>query len=177
MEEKDPKWIRYGECIILGEQGKIGKQAKKGNLDTAKSSASGNPRVEDRLARMIDTAGLDQQWVLEHLESYYDGNDHIGQWQRYAHCCRWEKLAEKLSIDMGQLQIINGSNPNGGRRCCRIISNIRDTRRQYFKRLDGARDYELSEYALKMDMEYEDSSSASTASSSTISFLALMDDS
>ena len=97
---------------------------------------------------------------------YHDGNEHIGQWQRYVRDRRWEDLAEKLTQDIQQLEIINsttGTRSNNGRRC-KLMKNIENSSRQYFKRLDGAQEYELSEKALKMEEEYEISSTASSSS-------------
>ena len=128
-----------------------------------------DPRIGNRLHRIIDESGLDSTWVKEHILGYHDGNEHIGQWQRYVRDRRWEDLAEKFTQDIQQLEIIystTGARSNNGRRC-KLMKNIEDSSRQWFKRLNGAQDYELSEKALKMEEEYETSSTASSSSSST----------
>ena len=123
-------------------------------------------RIGNRLHRMIDECGLDSTWVMEHIVGYHDGNEHIGQWQRYVRDRCWEDLAEKFTQDMQQLEMINsinGTRSSDGRRC-KLMKNIENSSRQYFERLDGAQDYELSEKALKMEEEYETSSTASSSS-------------
>ena len=117
-----------------------------------------NTRIGNRLHRIIDESGLDSTWVMEHIVGYHDGNEHIGQWQRYVRDHRWDDLAEKFTQDIQQLEIINN-----GRRC-KLMKNIENSSRQYFIWRDGAQDYELSGKALKMEEEYEISSTASSSS-------------
>ena len=105
---------------------------------------------------MLDASGLDPDWVMGHLKDYYAGNERIGQWQRYMQGRCWKELAAKLSMDMRQLEQINSTRATGGRRC-NIMFNICNTKRQFFSRLVGAQDYDLSERALRMEEGYESS--------------------
>ena len=114
---------------------------------------------------MINASGLDPYWVMEHIEDYQYGNEHIGQWQRYVQSRRWTDLAEKFIKDIRQLQRINRTRSNNSRRCS-IMVNIHDSKRMFFKRLDGPRDYELSDEALRMEEESYASSSTSSSDSS-----------
>ena len=129
-------------------------------------------QIGNRLHRIIDGSGLDAVWVMEHFICYHDGNEHIGQWQRHVRHRQWEDLAEKFTQDIQQLEIINstiGTTSKNGRPC-KLMKSIEDSSRLYFKRLDGAQDYELSGKALKMEEEeYETSSTASSSSSSSSS--------
>ena len=43
----------------------------------------GDARIGNRMHRIIDDFGLDLIRVMEHIVGYHDGNEHIGQWQRY----------------------------------------------------------------------------------------------
>ena len=146
-EKKDETWLRYGECVVL-QEGKCDESLRKG---TAENLDLGGPEVKERLARMIDASELDPDWVLDHIEEYYIGNGHIGTWQRYVQRCRWEKLAAKLTNDIQQLEKINRSRHNGRR--CNVMFNIQNTKQQFFKRLNGAQDFELSERASRMQEE------------------------
>lgn len=110
---------------------------------------------------MIDGSGLDVDWVIDRLEDYYNGNDHIGRWQRLMEGRRWNELAAKLTVDKQQLDKINSTIDVGGSRKCNIMPNIYNTMRQFFKALEGAQDFELSEKALRMDGEDERASNPS----------------
>ncbi len=81
---------------------------------------------------------------MDRIEDYSIGNYHIGRWQRYVRARRWERLAAKLTKDIQQLEKINGSSSESsdGRRC-NIMINIHNTKGQFFRRLDGAQDFEL----------------------------------
>lgn len=100
---------------------------------------------------MIDASGLDPDWAMDRIEDYCTGNGHIGKWQRYAEACRWEKLAEKLTNDIQQLEKINRDIKSDNSRPCRIMRNIQHTKRQCFNRLEGARDFEVRQKASRMD--------------------------
>lgn len=170
-EKKSETWLKYGECIILGH--KNSKCENGLTKDTAETLNLGDPHMGARLGRMISESGLDPEWVMGHIVDYFYGNDHVGQWQRYVQGHRWTDLAEKFTTDIQQLEKMNSSRPSNRRRC-NIMFNIHNSKRQYFKRLDGAQDYELSEKALRMEEEYECSSiSSSSASSSTTSLVAV----
>ena len=128
----------------------------------AEDIALGNPLVGERLDRMIEGAGLDRDWVMEIIQEYHGGNNHNGQWQRYVDGLCWKDLAKKLCMDSQQLEKINSTdNPSNRRRRCMIMRNIRNTQRLYFHRLDGAEDFELSQRALRLEEEFDDSSSDS----------------
>lgn len=113
---------------------------------------------------MINESGLDPNWVMGHIEDYHNGNEHIGQWQRYVRSRRWMDLAEKFTKDMEQLERINSAKPKSSRRC-QIMFNIHNSTRLYFKRLDGPHAYQLSDKALQMEEEEESHESSSTSSS------------
>lgn len=159
MEKKDKTWLKYGECIMG-----YGKSKSDTSLfhETADTFEQGDREGEDRLLRMIKESGLDPYWVMEHIEDYHDGNEHIGQWQRYVQSRRWTDLAEKFTKDIQQLERINSTRSNNSRRC-NIMFNIQDSKRMFFKRLDGPRDYELSDQALRMEEESQESSSSSSS--------------
>ena len=166
-EKKNKTWLKYGECIILGyDDSKCENSPTK---ETAEILNLGDPEVRDRLYRMINESGLDPDWVTDHIEDYHGGNEHIGRWQRYVQSRRWMDLAEKFTKDIEQLEKINSTRSNNSRRC-NIMFNIHNSKRQFFKRLHGARNFELSEKALRMEEEeYDSSSTPSPASSSTTS--------
>ena len=161
MEKKNATWLRYGKCIILGYQNS--KCANSATKDTAENPDLGDPEVGERLERMINESGLDPAWVMEHIKNYYGGNDHIGQWQRYMQGHRWRDLAENFTKDIEQLQKINSTRSSNSRRC-NIMLNMLNSKRQFFKRLNGAQDYELSDKALRMEEGYENLSTSSPAS-------------
>lgn len=138
--------------------------------ETAETLDLGDREVGDRLDRMIDASALDPGWVMDHIEDYSTGDDHIGKWQGYAEAFRWDDLAEKIIKDIEQLEKINSNmNFNKSRRC-KIMVNIRNTKRQYFKRLDGPQDFELNEKELRMNEEYERTSASSSTTSSDSGF-------
>lgn len=155
MDQKDRTWLKYGECIIAGH----GNCKCDTSLfdETADTLEQGDPEVEDRLHRMINESGLDPKWVMDHIEGYHNGNEHIGHWQGYVRSRRWMNLAEKFTKDTQQLQRINSTRPMNSRRC-NIMFNILSTTRLYFKRLDGPLGYELSDKACKMEREEDDES-------------------
>lgn len=164
VEMKNEIWLRYGKCLSLGQE--IGKCERSLTMKTAENLDLGDREIGERLDRMIDASGLDPSWVMDHIEDYYAGNDHIGTWQRYVQGCRWNDLAAKFIDDIQQLAKINRSinSSNSGR--CKIMFNIQNTKRQFFTRLDGAQDFELSEKALRMnDESYESTSPLSSATS------------
>lgn len=163
MEKKDETWLQYGDCFILGP--KNGEDERSLTKETAENFDLGDRGVERRLDRMIDGTGLDPTWIMDRIEDYCRGNDHIGRWQRYVQGCQWEELAAKLSDDIDQLEKINSSSKSSSSRQCNIMSNIHNTKRQFFKRLDGAQDFELSERALRMDEGYESTSASSSTTS------------
>ena len=148
MEKKNATWLSYGKCIILGYQNS--KCATSATKENAENPDLGDPEVGERLERMINESGLDPAWVMDHIKNYYNGNDHIGQWQRYMQNHRWRNLAEKFTEDIEQLQKINSARSNNSRRC-NIMLNMLNSKRQFFKRLNGAQDYELSDKALRME--------------------------
>ena len=118
---------------------------------------------------MINESELDPDWVIDHILDYQEGNAHIGLWQRYVQGRRWMELAGKFTKDSQQLAKINSNRSSNNRRC-NIMFNIHNTKRQFFKRLNGADDYELNEKALRMQEEdYESSSSSSGSSSASTS--------
>ena len=117
---------------------------------------------------MIDASGLHRRWVMDHLEDYRTGNCHIGAWQRLARSRRWKDLALKLTQDIRQLEKINGAGNWSNGRECRIMRNIQSTKRQFFTRLNGREDFELSEKAKDMDDESSESSSSSSSSATSM---------
>lgn len=141
-EKKNKTWLKYGKCIVSGwENGKCEISLTK---ETAEFLDVGDREVRDRLDRMIDASGLNPKWVMNHIEDYYNGNDHIGRWQGLVQDRRWNKLAEKLHNDIQQLT--NSFDTKDGRsRRQKIMVNIHNTKRQFFNRLDGALDFELNE--------------------------------
>lgn len=142
MEKKNETWLRYGESLLSGKE--IGEQVQSLRQETAKNVDLGARELQDRLSDMIEESGLDPDWVMDSIEDYSTGNNHIGRWQRYVRERLWERLAEKLIKDIQQLEKINGSSSESsdGRRC-NIMINIHNTKWQFFKRLDGAQDFEL----------------------------------
>ena len=126
--------------------------------ETADILYLGDCEVGYRLERMIVESGLDPDWVMESIEDYYKGNEHIGRWQRLMEGGRWNELAAKFTVDKQQLGKINSTIDLGGSGKCNIMPNIRSSKWRIFKRLDGAQDFELSEKALRMDEEDEGSS-------------------
>lgn len=100
---------------------------------------------------MIDASKLDPAWIMDRIEEYHNGNNHIGKWQRYVEGRRWSDLAAKFTVDIQQLEKINSTIDLGSSRRCNIMSSIRNSKRQFFKRLDGAQDFELSETALRIE--------------------------
>ncbi len=170
QEKKTEIWLIFGRCIVLGRANSKCEKSLTG--ETAKNVDLGNPQVQGRLDRMIESAGLDPEWVKDHIEDYHEGNKHIGQWQRYINSRRWRKLAAKLSMDIQQLKKINSSNPSNGRPC-KIMPIIVNTKRQYFIALDGALGYELTDKARRMGEEDEGYESSSSSSSSTTSLVAV----
>lgn len=163
MEKKDETWLRYGKCVMLGKKNsKCGKSLTK---ETAETRYVGDREDGERLDRMIDASGLDPSWVMDHMEEYYAGNGHIGRWQRYMQDRRWKDLAAKFTDDIQQLKKINRATNSSKSRRCQIMSNIQNTKRQFFNRLNGAQDFELSEKASKMDEGYESTSNSSSTSS------------
>ena len=149
MVEKDKTWLKYGRCLVLGLE--IGKGEKSLTKETAENFEPGEREVGDRLDRMMKASALDPNWVMDRIKDYYAGNDHIGKWQRYVQACRWNELAAKLAKDIQQLEKINSTINSSNSRRCKIMLNMRNTERQFFKRLDGAQDFESSEKALMMD--------------------------
>lgn len=135
---------------------------------TAENLDLGDREIGERVDGMIDASGLNPSWVMDHIEDYHLGNDHIGRWQRYVRSCRWKELAAKFTNDIQQLEKINRTIHSSNSRRCNIMFNIQNTTRQIFARLDGAQDFELSEKALRMDEGYE-STSASSSTKSTVS--------
>ena len=91
---------------------------------------------------------------MEHTVGYHNGNEHIGQWQRYVRDRRWENLAENFTKDIQQWERINSTRSNNGRRC-KLMKRIGNNSRSIFKRQDGAQDDKLSGKALKMEEEGE----------------------
>lgn len=162
MEKKDKTWLKYGECIIGYGNSKCDTSLLH---ETADIFEQVDREVGERLHRMINASGLDPYWVMDHIEDYHNGNEHIGEWQRYVQSRRWMDLAEKFTKDIRQLQRINSTRSNNSRRC-KIMVNIHDSKRMFFKRLDGPRDYELSDKALRMMEESYASSSTSSSDSS-----------
>ena len=165
LEKKDKTWLQYGKCLILGVE--ICKGGKSLTQETTDNFEPGEREVGDRLDRMIDASRLDPDWVMDHIEDYYAGNDHIGRWQRYMQECRWKELAAKLAMDIQQLEKINSTRKSSNSRRCNIMVNMLNTRGQFFERLHGAQDFELSEKALRMEEEYNLRSASSSSSSST----------
>lgn len=165
MEKKDKTWLRYGKYVMMGEENS--KCRKALTKETAETPDLGDRGTGQRLDRMIDASGLDASWVMDHMEDYYAGNDHIGRWQRYVQGCRWKRLAAKLTKDIQQLEKINKAINSSNRRRCKTMSNMQNTKRQFFKRLDGARDFELSEKALKMEKRESPSNLSSEPSTSS----------
>lgn len=127
---------------------------------------------------MIDASGLHEGWVTDHIEDYSTGNGHIGAWQRLVQGRRWKDLALKLTQDIRQLEMLNGTGKLSNGRECKIMLNIQTTKQQFFARLNSHEDFELSEKALDMDDELYDgsSSSASSSSSSSSSATSLRED-
>ena len=162
-EKKDETWLQYGDCLLLGR--KNGEDERSLTKETAENFDLGDREVERRLDRMIDGSGLDPAWIMDRIEDYWRGNDHIGRWQRYVQGCQWEELAGKFSDDIAQLEKINSSSKSSNSRQCNIMSNIHNTKRQFFKRLDGAQGFELSEKALGMNEGYERRSASSSTTS------------
>ena len=144
MEKKNETWLRYGKSLLRGKE--IGEQEKPLRQESAKNVDLGARELQDRLRDMIEESGLEPEWVMDSIEDYSIGNDHIGRWQRYAQERRWVRLAAKLTKDTQQLEKINGSSSESsdGRRC-NITINIHNTKRQYFRRLDGAHDFDLGD--------------------------------
>ena len=149
MVEKDEMWLKYGKCLVLGLEN--GKGEKSLTKETAENLEPGEREIGDRLDRMMKASELDLNWVMDRIKDYYAGNDHIGKWQRYVQACRWNELAAKLTKDIQQLEKINSTINSSNSRRCKIMLNMRNTQRQFFKRLGGAQDLELSEKALMMD--------------------------
>lgn len=133
--------------------------------ETAETLDLGDREVGDRLDRMIDASELEPCWVMDHIEDYCTENEHIGKWQGYAKAHRWDDLAAKLTKDIQQLEKINSSIEFSKGRRCKIMVNIRSTQRQYFKRLEGAQEFELSDKALRMAEGYESTSASSSTTS------------
>ena len=129
--------------------------------ETADNLDLGDREVGDRLDHIIDESRLNPTWVMDRIEDYYNGNDHIGRWQQLAKDHRWNKLAAKLAVDNQQLEEINSAVDMGSSRRCNIMSNICNTKRQFFKRLDGAQDFELSEKGWRMNEEEDERTSRS----------------
>lgn len=165
MEKKDETWLKYGKCLSLGER--KGKRAKSlRQKETADTLDLGDREAGDRLDRMIDESGLDPTWVMDRIEDYHKGNDHIGRWQQLVNDGRWNKLAAKLTVDNQQLEKINSAIGLESSRRCNIMSNICNTKRQFFKRLDGAQDFEFSEKAWRMIEGEDERESESTPTTS-----------
>lgn len=133
--------------------------------ETAETFDLGDRKVGERLDCMIDESGLDPEWVMEHIEDYHIGNEHIGQWQRYVQSGRWEELAAKLTRDKEQLEKMNKTMDWSKGRRCKIMSSIHSTGRLFFRRLNGVEDFDLSEKALRMEDGYGSSSSSSSVGS------------
>ena len=171
MDQKNETWLTYGRCIMVGLERCECKPAETGRQRRRlRTFDLGDPRVEERLFAMVDASGLDPEWVRDHLLDYHAGSSRAGQWQQYVRECRWMELAAKFSADMQQLETINRADPSGGRPC-EMMYHIRNIKRQYFNRLDGAEDYELSKMALMGDddgCENSSFTSSSTTSSSSL---------
>lgn len=133
-------------------------------METADIRDLGDREVGDRLHRMIEKSGLNPKWVMDRIKDYYNGNDHIGRWQRVVKGRCWSELAAKFTVDIEQLEKINSTIDGGRSRQCNIMVNISNSKRQFFKRLDGAQDFELSETALRMEEEEEEDERASAPS-------------
>ena len=149
MVEKDETWLKYGKCLVLELE--IGKGEKSLTKETAENFEPGEREVGHRLDRLMKASALDPNWVMDRIKDYYAGNDHIGKWQRYVQACCWKELAAKLTKDIQQLEKINSTINSSNSRRCKIMLNMRNTGRQFFKRLEGAQDFELSEKALMME--------------------------
>ena len=117
--------------------------------ETADTLDLDDGEVGRRLDRILDASGLEPCWVMDQIEDYCTDNEHIGKWQGYVKNRRWDDLAAKLSKDIQQLEKINSSVDFGEGRQCKIMKNMRSTKGQYFKRLEGADDFEVSDQALK----------------------------
>ena len=115
---------------------------------------------------MIDASGLHRRWVKDHIEDYRTGNCHIGAWQRLVRSRRWKDLALKFIQDIRQLEKINGAGNLSNGRECRIMRSIQSTKGQFFAKLNGREDFELSEKARDMDDESSESSSSSASATS-----------
>lgn len=76
---------------------------------------------------------------MEHMMGYHDKDEHTGQWQRYGQDRCWEHLAENLAQDIQQLEMINSTRSNNGRRSI-WMKSIENSSRQFSRKLDGARD-------------------------------------
>ena len=98
---EDPTWSEYDIGIVSIETFLTKEGAEILDLD--------EPGTETRLNRIIDGSGLDPTWVMEHIVGYHDGNEHIGQWQRYVRDSHWEDLVEKFTRDIQRREIINST--------------------------------------------------------------------
>lgn len=165
MEKKDKTWLRYGKSLSSGTE--ICRREKSSRRNkTADILDLGDREIGDRLERMMEESGLDSTWAMDRIEDYHNGNDHIGRWQQLAKDRRFEKLAAKLTVDIQQLEKINSAIELGR---CSIMTNICNTKGQFFKRLDGAQDFELSEKAWRMIEEEDDSDEETSDSAPTTS--------